>query len=170
MLNLVSKGAKAYSSLKSRNKKSETDGSFFGAIKRNWYVVLLLFLAYPFIVSYMRRQEAKDKVRASEDELKALEVITANPRLLNEELNKITTDKALHTVATELFHHLGYAYPLYDPRRWSENDEAIFLLLNQFSEVPYELIQLYFVVSKGRHLRTDCLKVLDDKYYKQLNW
>lgn len=170
MINLVSKGAKAYGSLKNRNSSTQTDNSFLGMIKRNWFVILLIFLAYPFIVAYMRRQEAKDKVRASKDELEALEIITANPQLLNDELNKITTDTAYHTIASELFHHLGYAYSWYDPRRWTENDEAVYLLLKQFDFVPYELIQCYFIVSKGRHLRSDVMKVLDDKYYKLLNW
>lgn len=139
-------------------------------LKQNWYVLLGIILVYPFITSYMRRQEAKDKVRATKDQIQALEVINSNPNLLKQELQKITMDVTIHVVAQEIYHHLGYAYPWYDPRRWTENDEAVFKLLRQYAYIPDELIQCYFVVSKGRHLRSDLVKVLDDKYYKQLVW
>lgn len=139
-------------------------------LKENWYVLLGIILVYPFITSYMRRQEAKDKVRATKDQLEALEVINSNPNLLSQELQKITMDVTIHVAAQEIYHHLGYAYAWYDPRRWTENDEAVFNILKQYAYIPDELIQCYFVVSKGRHLRSDLVKVLDDKYYNQLVW
>ena len=139
-------------------------------LKKNWWLVLGFIFAYPLITAYMRSQEAKDKVRASQDELKQLEIITSNPSLLSDALNEITTNKTIQTVALEVYHHLGYKYSWYDPRRWTENDKKIYELLSQFSYIPVELTDCYFIVSQGRSLRDDLIKVLDEKYYKLLVW
>lgn len=139
-------------------------------LKNNWLVVLGCILAYPLITSYMRSQEAKDKVRASDDELKQLEFISSNPKLLQTALDEITLNKTYQSVAKEIYHHLGYAYSWYDPRRWSENDEEIYKLLRQFEYIPVEVSDCYFIVSKGRMLRNDLMKVLDSKYYNLLIW
>lgn len=155
-----------YVKYKAVKKTTSGIASFFSG---RWIWLIGLFLAYPFIVAYMRRQEAKDKIRASKDELKNLEAIKNDPKLLQEALD-LVADRDLQIIAKAVYHHLGYAYSWYDPRRWTENDKEVYDLLKNFNPIPFELTEAYFVISTGRHLHDDLAKVLDPKYYKLLIW
>lgn len=153
-----------------RNRNNSTDNAFMEFIKKYWMWIAGLFILYPYIVAFMRRKNLQDDVKASADEIIRLEAVNANPVTQNSELQNITTNTSHHNIARDIYHHTGYMYPWWDPRRWTENDEAIFLLLRNFNPIPNSIIESYYVISTGRNLRTDLQAVLDTQYYRQLKW
>lgn len=76
----------------------------------------------------------------------------------------------IQNIARELSIKLGFAYPVYDPRRWFEYDQDIYMLIRNLSKEQINAVSLvYFrVYAKGRDLKSDLAKYLDSKYYNQL--
>lgn len=148
-------------------------------LKNNWLFILGAILVLPYLVSYLRKMEAKDKsaeVEAQQTEFKA---INMNPATQDAYINQnITTSAAIKDAAQAVYHHLGVKYSWYDPRHWSENDEAAFLAIAGVSssmKVPQKLIEVYYFIScddvnDGRDLRSDCQALLDSEYYNKLIW
>lgn len=139
-------------------------------LKRYWYVLVGIIVAFPYLIKYMREQERKDRSRATDEEIADLQNINKNPAALQEYLNQLTTNKTYQNEARDIYHHTGYAYPWYDPRSWTENDEAIFNILSKYNEIPFEITDCYFAISSGRIMRNDLQKVLRTSLYNQLNW
>src|SRR5690606_8148407 len=104
-------------------KKGSPVQNVLDFLQKNWIVILGAIVAYPLIVRLMRMAEAKDKLAEVEAEKKELEVINASPETQTQELNNITSNTGYHEAAKNLAHHLGFIYPWYDYRRWSENDK-----------------------------------------------
>jgi hypothetical protein len=71
-------------------------------------------------------------------------------------------------IAAQIGIDLGYAYPVYDPRHWTENDEAV---KTEVLKVPKPLIPTlikeYYNRYK-RNLQADLQSVLDD--YSQISY
>jgi len=67
-------------------------------------------------------------------------------------------------IAKQLGIDMGYAYPAYDPRRWTENDLAVRILVMKVPK-PYipSLIKEYERFYPGRNLETD-LRTTNDAY------
>ena len=66
-------------------------------------------------------------------------------------------------IAKQIGLDLGTAYPSYDPRSWTENDEAVKLLVLKVPK-PYipQLKKYYTQFYPGRDLESDLRKMLDD--------
>lgn len=145
-------------------------------LKKYWHVtmgvILAILMGYPLLVRWMRSSEARDKIAEANAQNLELEAINKNPQLQLEALNEITTNTAIHDAAFSVYHHLGFKYPWWDVRSWSENDELAYLAITEVSNgsVPNALVQCYHLISSGRSLRSDCEQVLDAEFYELLNW
>jgi len=73
-------------------------------------------------------------------------------------------------VALGVAHNLGTAYSFYDPRHWTENDQAVFDLLKDLTRNDFKAVsELYFkVYAVGNNLSADLARLLDKKLYEQL--
>jgi hypothetical protein len=91
----------------------------------------------------------------------------ANKRKSEKEMKKYDQAKVgninVREVARQIGIDLGYAYDWYDPRRATENDDAVLAVLQKF---PPDLIpmlrQQYSDLYDGRDLQADLQKVLDE--------
>lgn len=141
--------------------------------KEYWMLILGGMFVYPLLVRFFRSSEASDKLAEVNAQHLELEAINANPTTQTGALNAVTNDAAIHQAAKDLFHHLGYKYSWWDPRRWSENDEEAFMAITSVCiamKVPKELIDAYYIISSGRNLFDDCRESLDKIYFNQLKW
>lgn len=149
----------------SRSRKN----SSFEFLKQNWVYILMGIFVLPYIFRMFLNRKTIIASEEQKAEIKYLEAIKGNEN----EQDKYMQDETTHQqrlIAKEIYHHLGFAYSWYDPRRWTENDEDIYLLLKGFNPIPKGIATAYFVYSAGRDLKADLIKLLDTKYYKLLKW
>jgi hypothetical protein len=64
--------------------------------------------------------------------------------------------------ARQLGIDLGFAYPSWDPRAWSENDTAAFNLIKKVPKTLMPKVAIEYFKLYKRNLQEDCQKVLDD--------
>lgn len=76
----------------------------------------------------------------------------------------------LRVIAQSLAVNLGTAFPAYDPRNWTENDEKVYEAVRGLNQEEFDLVsKLYFeVYAKGNTLSADLAKLLDAELYEQL--
>lgn len=130
---------------------------------------ILLFFLIPYLYRWFQNFKLSMVEEDKRAEIEYYEHLKNDPLLQDELLHK-EVGPTYTRIARELYHHLGYAYSWYDPRRWTENDEEIFRLLKGYSPIPKGIIQAYYVLSAGRDLRADLMALLDKKYYSQLRF
>ncbi len=146
--------------------------NFFREPKNYIYLALAVFTIFP-LYRYIRAQNDKNKSQKQDLELEQKKRDMENPTSQIVAANKITPDARLHAITKNIAHHLGFIYPWWDVRSWSENDQDVY---NEFRKLRNRaelklVIKLYFeVYAVGRSLQSDCLKVLDTEYYKRINW
>lgn len=141
----------------------------FQFLKENWLFLLMGVFALPYVLRFFLSRKAVITSEEQKAEIKYLEAISGNAT----EQDKYIGDAATHQhkqIAREIYHHLGLAYSFYDPRHWTENDEDIFMLLKPFNPIPQGIFTAYYVISEGRNLKADLIKLLDSKYYSQLKF
>ncbi|QQV90344.1 structural protein [Cellulophaga phage Omtje_3] len=128
--------------------------------KKYWGVVLVLL----FAVGLWIYKVVKTKPTSDTD---------ASDKILTKEGMTFTqaARMELTNLTIQIAQNLGTSYAWFDPRRWSENDEATFKLIVPLSQKEFDLVaKLYFgVYAKGRDLRVDLATLLDSKYYEQLS-
>ncbi len=85
---------------------------------------------------------------------------------------KTTTNAAWERVKEDtrkIVHHLGVNYDWYDPRRWTENDKEVAMLLMQQRPNINLVENLYYkVYTKNRNLKNDVYKLLDKTQLTQV--
>jgi len=65
--------------------------------------------------------------------------------------------------AQQLGQDLGFAYDFYDPRRWTENDDAVIKTILQVPKSLMGALQLEYAKQyPGRSLQLDCQKLVGD--------
>ena len=64
-------------------------------------------------------------------------------------------------VARQLGLDLGFAYPSWDPRSWTENDDTALSLLKTIPKSLMPQVALQYFKIYNRNLQADCQKVLD---------
>lgn len=149
----------------SRNRKN----SSFEFLKQNWLYILMGVFVFPYVLRMFFNRKTIIASEEQKAELKYLEAIKGNQFDQDKYMADETTNQD-RQIAKSIYHHLGYAYSWYDPRRWTENDEDVYLLLKNMQPIRKGVQVAYFVYSAGRNLKDDLLKVLDTKYYKLLKW
>lgn len=88
------------------------------------------------------------------------EVGNKPPEEVQRELDKITLRKDVQTAGYDLSRYIGYIYPWYDPRRYTEEDDLIRKVL-KYQVRNFKLLEkIYFFYTK-RNLRSDVLQKLD---------
>jgi len=127
-------------------------------IKKNIFPILVILTILGISTLKLLKRKPKDQTQNASDILDDLG-ITTNQATINQD-------------ALDLAHHLGTAYPKWDPRSWTENDEQAFDILKNMSQSHFDLVaKLYHdVYAKGKTLLTDLARLLDDEYYSQLNF
>lgn len=156
-----------------RNNKKGPVQNVLDFLQRNWLVLLGCIVAYPLVVRLMRMAEAKDKVAEADAQTKEQEALNKIPSAQRQALNEITSNTGYHVAAKSIFDDTGFAYDWYDPRRWSENDKAVFDAIDKSPcgiNIDDTLIDCYALISGNRHLFNDLKQVLDEDYFNQLNW
>lgn len=63
--------------------------------------------------------------------------------------------------ARQLGMDLGFAYPSWDPRSWTENDDAALATLKKVPKTLMPKVALEYFKQFNRNLQQDCQKVLD---------
>lgn len=132
--------------------------TILGFIKKNSLLIILLLLMVVLGVFKFLKPRPKDQTE------------NANAVLDDTGLS-VSKKEELKDKAMQLAHHLGTAYPWYDPRSLTENDQEVFDIMQTLSESDFvHVSQVYFLVyAKGRTLSVDLAKLLDDDLYKELN-
>lgn len=134
-----------------------------------WLHILIGLVVLPFAFRLILNRKAIITNAEQKAEIKYLETIQDNVQLQDEYMKEHTTHQQ-RLIAREIYHHLGYAYAWYDPRRWTENDKEIYLLLKDFAPIPKGIEIAYYTISAGRNLKNDLLRLLDRQYYNKLKW
>lgn len=151
-----------------RKKRNSISGGF-DFLKQNWLFILIGIYVVPLVYKLIIGNKAKIMSADHEAEIKQLEAIQGNPELQDQYMNEATTHSQ-RQLARDIYHHTGFAYSWWDPRRWTENDEDIYLLLKDFAPIPNGLKIAYYTISAGRDMKADLLQVLDSNYYSKLKW
>jgi len=127
-------------------------------LKKYLFQLLLLVGVVVFLVLKVFKSKPKDKTG------------NANDILLNEGITTAELMQELTKASELLAHHLGTAYPTYDPRHWTENDKEVYDILKVMTQSHFQIVSLLYhdVYAKGRTLSSDLAKLLDDEYYKLL--
>lgn len=79
----------------------------------------------------------------------------------------------LQTIAKKVYDGLGFGYPAWHPKRWTERDREVFDLVKQMrSQMEFAVMASMYKkhYAKGRDLSSDLAKHLDRKYYNQLTF
>ena len=94
----------------------------------------------------------------------------ADSTLLEKGIKDVVAQNAYKNIAAQIAHNLGTAYSVWNPQRWTENDEEVYNLVEPLSLNEFKVVgDLYFkTYAKGRNLSTDLAKLLDKKYYSLL--
>ncbi len=126
-------------------------------ITKYWY---LLVIAVLFAVVALK----KKKVSVSNKDEESDRVLD-NARIRDQVAKDYYSN-----IALQLAQNLGTAYPWYDPRSWTENDQKVYELLQDLNAKDFQVISsLYFeVYAKGQNLSEDLAKTLDSKLYSLL--
>lgn len=66
-----------------------------------------------------------------------------------------------YSVADQLAIDLGTAFPSYDPRSWTENDQEVYETLLQLNASTFPAVEVAYNKKYGRNLRMDVKKNLD---------
>lgn len=71
-------------------------------------------------------------------------------------------------IAMDLGTHKDYS--IWDPRSWTENDQAVYLNLSTMNVAQFQAASIVYknIYTKGRDLKTDLTKLLDTKYYNKI--
>lgn len=152
--------------------------AFFEFIKEYWYILAGLIVVIPYLFRFIRDQGIQDLAKQEEIDTKTNTIVNANP--INEKVNRDnitktispTRAKIVQQVSHNVAHYLGFIYPWYDPRSWSEDDEQVYLEFKKITVSELQKVkELYYKVdAAGRNLEDDCRAVLDEKYFKLINW
>lgn len=153
----------------------KTAGSLLSTLPKIKFVLYALFTIGVFFPLYrfLRNQDAKNRAQKAEMQEKQQESAVKDPQVQTKEALAITHNTALHGIAKNVAHHLGFIYEWWDPRRWTENDLAIYSEMRKMTTRAQleQVKQLYFkVYAVGRNLQDDCRAVLDSMYYNKINW
>lgn len=128
-------------------------------ITKYWYVLVIIVL---MAVVYLK----KKKVTTDEVNVNS----TANEILNDLRVRDEGAKTHLKAVALQIAQNLGTAYGMFDPRSWSENDQAVYELVRPLNLSDFKIVsRLYFeLYAKGNDLSTDLAKHLDSKLYALL--
>lgn len=128
--------------------------------KQYWYLVALFVVGLVFIV------KKKLKTDKGEDE----KDVIVNEVLEVQRIKDVVAKGHYKTLALQLAENMGTAYDWFDPRRWTENDDKIFELLQGITPKDFKIVsELYRkVYAKGSNLSEDLAKHLDSKLYALL--
>ena len=126
-------------------------------IKKYWYIVVIAIM----LVGYLLRKKKVEPINKDNE---------AENLLIEKGIRDLSAQNSFKSIASQIANGLGTAYPVYDPRRWSENDEEVYNLVSALSLNEFKIVsELYFSsYAKGRSLSTDLAKLLDKKYYSIL--
>ncbi len=147
-------------------KKSGGAQSLLDFLKKNWAVILGLFVAYPVITGFMK----KAQLNSDRDDIVNA---NGNPTSQEDKLNQATGGNSNYKeVARGVYNDFGYSFPAWDPRRWTENDQAAYDKLKSCgSFVPQAVCDAYYIISRAeRNLKEDCARILDPALLEQLDW
>jgi hypothetical protein len=155
-------------SARTRNKPVNNAG-FLDTIKEHYLVILGLIFAVPVIMRYLKDAETKNNLNDAEENIKALKVVNLSPVTQQSELNKISKNKDLQSIARSLKHDLGTAYNWWDYAAWTENDNAAYKQLKRI-KLPIHMravVRMYFVLVQ-RNLYDDVKRLLDPELLAKL--
>ena len=124
-----------------------------------WYIPLIIIVISGFFIKKKKKVEHPDEDKSNQ----ASRIMTKKGVSVQK-----ATDYSL--IASQVAHHLGTAYSVFDPRSWTENDKDVYDLLKDVIKQDFKYISLlYFeVYAKGRTLSTDLAKLLDKELYNKL--
>jgi hypothetical protein len=153
---------------------------FFEFLIKYWFILVALIFAVPYVFRFIREQGIKNLEQDEKLQVEQNQVLNANPNnetTARQNITKLTgvsssRGKELAQISHNLAHYLGFIYPMWDPRSWTEDDELIYLEFRKMKQTEIQTVKnLYYSVdAPGRNLQDDCRKVLDEKYYKLINW
>ena len=159
-------------------KNPVNDTGFLALIERFWIVILGLILATPILLRYLKDSQVKHEVNDTQEQIKLNTSQNLNPLKQQTELNKITSNQYLQTVARNVAANLGTLYQSrggmfawLNPRGWTENDTLVYNDLKNLNN-PGQVrlvIELYFFLT-GKNLREDVSTLLDTELLAKLKF
>lgn len=139
------------------NKKSGSKSAFFEFFNIKVIIGILAFI-FGITFYFQWRKKQKENEQANNPANQNAEADSVKPKSTSQELwDKIKNDTAL------IAHHLGVNYSWYNPQSWSENDaEVAKILIRQVYNFKHLETLYYKTYAKGRNLKADVLKLLDN--------
>lgn len=147
-------------------KKSSRNTAFFDNLEPKKVLSFLLLLSGLYLLYKWFKKSNTDPI-TTDPQNPQNEDIKADAIKPKSVLN--STWEAVKEDTRKIVHHLGVNYDWYDPRRWTENDkEVAMLLMKQRPNIKFIEDLYYRVYTKNRNLKNDCYKLLDKTELNQV--
>lgn len=147
-------------------KKSTHKGAFFDNLEPKKVLSFLMLIAGIYLLFKWVKKSNTDfsTVDPQNPQNEDVKADTIKPRsVLPQTWERVKED------TRKIVHHLGVNYPWYDPRKWTENDKEVALLLMQQRQNIKFVEDLYYkVYTQNRNLKNDAYKLLDKTQLNQV--
>lgn len=163
--------------------KGGIDAAFFTNILKWVFMIMIAIFFVPWLVRYLRKQMTKDTNSRIEAEIKDRKLHNKDEGWSTNKALELGLDPQWLTVTRSIAHNLGTMYPWWNPRSWTENDDAVLADLQypaSFGDQKFGELNLpamltvealyHNIVVPGESLENDLRRLLPSKDFNGINF